>query len=85
MAQFDYQVIEQGGGKVGHFNERIGQMVAQGFDCIGITGASPNVSILMRRPAQQAPVQQAQAQAAQAAPRPVQPQPAGAPGARQPV
>lgn len=73
MAQFEYQVIEQGGGKVGHFNERIGQLVAQGFDCIGITGTSPNVSVLMRRPAQPAQAQPAQAQAAQAAPRPAQP------------
>lgn len=78
MAQFEYQVIEQGGGKVGHFNERIAQLVAQGYDCIGITGTSPNVSILMRRPAQAAPAQAAQAQATQAAARQAQPQPAGA-------
>jgi len=82
MAQFDYQVVEQGGAKVGHFNERIAEMVTKGFDCIGITGTSPQVSVLMRRPAQQAQAQAAQAQAAQAAPRPAapaaQPQPVGA-------
>jgi len=78
MAQFEYQVVEQGGAKVGHFNERIAEMVVKGFDCIGITGTSPHVSILMRRPAQQAPAQAAQAAAAQAAPRPAAPQ-------RQPV
>jgi hypothetical protein len=65
MAQFDYQVIEQGGAKVGHFNERIAEMVGKGYDCIGITGTSPNVSILMRRPAQ--PVQPRAAHASAAA------------------
>jgi len=81
MAQFEYQVVEQGGAKVGHFNERIAEMVAKGFDCIGITGTAPQVSVLMRRPAQTGPAQVAQAPAAQAAPRPAapQPQPVGAP------
>jgi len=76
MAQFEYQVIEQGGAKVGHFNERLMQIVAQGFDCIGITGTSPQVSILLRRPVPPAPAQAEPAQAAQAAPRP---QPVAAP------
>ena len=48
---------------------------------IGITGTAPQVSVLMRRPAQTGPAQVAQAPAAQAAPRPAapQPQPVGAP------
>ena len=78
MAQFDYQVIEQGGAKVGHFNERIAEMVAKGFDCIGITGTTPQVSILMRRPAQAPQAQAAQAPAAAAQPRPAAPAPAAA-------
>jgi hypothetical protein len=81
MPQFEYQVMEQGGAKVGHFNERLDQIVAQGFDCIGITGTSPQVSILLRRPARpaQAEAAPAQAQAAQAAPAAPQPQTAAAP------
>jgi hypothetical protein len=79
MAQFDYQIVEQGGAKIGHFNERIAEMVAKGFDCIGITGTSPHVSVLMRRPAQQAQARATQAPAAAAQPRPAAPQPAGAP------
>jgi len=80
MPQFEYQIIEQGGGKIGYLNERIAQLVAQGFDCIGITGTSPHVSVLLRRPVQPAGTQTTtQASAAAAAPRPATPQPPSAP------
>jgi len=28
MPQFEYQIIEQGGGKIGYLNERIAQLVS---------------------------------------------------------
>lgn len=69
MAQYEYQVVEQAGGRVSHLNERIMALVEDGFHPIMMTGTAPQVSIMLRRattPAAQAP--QAQAQTAQAAP-----------------
>ena len=68
MAQFEYQVLEQAGGRVSHLNDRLAQLVAEGFDPIMMTGTSPQVSILMRRPLQAAQARPAQAQAAVAHP-----------------
>lgn len=51
MAQFDYQLLEQAGGRVTHLNERLTQLVAEGFEPIMMTGTAPQVSILLRRAA----------------------------------
>lgn len=82
MAQYEYQVVEQAGGRVTHLNDRLGALVADGYDPIMMTGTSPQVSILVRRPVQQAAAAvpaQAQAQVARpAAPAaPAAPRPAG--------
>jgi len=77
MAQFEYQVVEQAGGRASHLNERIMQLVHEGWEPIMMTGTSPQVSVLMRRPAQpkpQAPPQAAPVAPPVAAPRPPQPQ-----------
>lgn len=68
MAQYEYQVLEQAGGRLSHLNERMAAMVEEGFHPIMMTGASPQVSIMLRRASQPAPAQAAQAQPA--APRP---------------
>jgi hypothetical protein len=82
MAQFEYQVVEQAGGRASHLNERIMQLVAEGWEPTMMTGTSPQVSVMMRRPAQPKPQPAAAPAAAQAvpvaqpapAPRPPQPQ-----------
>lgn len=86
MAQFEYQIVEQAGGRASHLNERIMQLVGEGWEPIMLTGASPQVSVMMKRAAQPAaqprpavPAAAAAPQpAAPAAPRPAQPAVAGA-------
>lgn len=71
MAQYEYQVLEQAGGRVNHLNERIAALVEEGFHPIMMTGTAPQVSIMLRRATQPAPAQAAPAAPAQpAAPRP---------------
>lgn len=76
MARLEYQVVEQAGGRASHLNERIMQLVHEGWEPTMMTGVSPQVSVMMQRPAQPKP-QSAAAQAAPqaapvAAPRPPQ-------------
>jgi len=75
MAQFEYQIVEQAGGRISHLNERVMQLANEGWEPHMMTGASPHVSLLLRR---QAPAQAAAPpppiQAAVAPP--VQPRPA---------
>lgn len=80
MAQYEFQVVEQAGGRVSHLNERLQQLVAEGWEPIFMTGAAPQVSVMMRRPAT-APQAAAPrpASAAQATP-PGGQRPAAAPG-----
>lgn len=51
MAQYEFQVVEQAGGRVSHLNERLQQLVTEGWEPLFMTGAAPQVSIMMRRPA----------------------------------
>ncbi|MHB8993882.1 MAG: hypothetical protein ACYC63_01365 [Armatimonadota bacterium] len=86
MAQFEYQVVEQAGGRASHLNERITQLVGEGWEPIMMTGSSPQVSVMMRRPAQDAAQPRPQPAATAAAPRapaPAAPAP-GAPAAPRP-
>lgn len=88
MAQFEYQVVEQAGGRASHLNERIMQLVHEGWTPTMMTGVSPQVSVMMQRPAQpktQPVAAQAAPQAAPApAPRPAQPLAPPAPRPPQP-
>lgn len=85
MAQFEYQVVEQAGGRASHLNERIMQLVHESWEPLMMTGVSPQVSVMMRRPAQPKPQPAAAQTAPQAAavptavPRPTQPAPAPRP------
>lgn len=84
MAQFEYQVIQQAGGRVSHFNERLLQMVQDGWHPVLMSGDAPQVSLLLRRDtsaAAQKPAA-AQQQAAQQPARPAQAAPAAQPGQR---
>ena len=78
MAQYEYQVLEQAGGRTSHLNDRLGQLVEEGWEPIMMAGAAPHISIMVRRPkAQQAAApapRQAQAQAAGGSPAPGVPQ-----------
>ena len=75
MAQFEYQIVEQAGGRISHLNERVMQLANEGWEPTMMTGTSPHVSLLMRRPAPaQAAASQPPTQAAVAPP--VQPRPA---------
>ena len=71
MAQFEYQIVEQAGGRASHLNERIMQLVHEGWEPTMMTGVSPNVSVMMRRAAQPRPQPAAAAPAAVAAPQPI--------------
>lgn len=51
MAQFEYQIVEQAGGRISHMNERLMQLVNEGWEPHMLTGASPHVSLLLRRSA----------------------------------
>lgn len=79
MAQFEYQVVEQAGGRASHLNERLMQLVHDGWEPIMMSGVTPNVSLLLRRPLS--------AQTAAAAPAAAQPapRPAPVPAPAQPV
>ena len=68
MAQFEYQVVEQAGGRASHLNERIMQLVHEGWSPTMMTGVSPQVSVMMQRPAQPKPQPAATAPVAPAAP-----------------
>lgn len=75
MAQHEFQVVEQAGGRVSHLNERLQQLVTEGWEPIFMTGVAPQVSVMMRRPAT-APQAAAPGQPARPAPAPgVAPQP----------
>ena len=94
MAQFEYQVMQQAGSRLDHFNERLGKMVREGWEPVMMSGTAPHVSLLMRRgvaaqPAAAASAAQARPQAQpQATQHPAQVRPAqqpaqpGAPGPR---
>lgn len=95
MAQFEYQVLEQAGGRVSHMNERLMLLVVEGWEPLMMTGSAPHISLLMRRPmtAQPAAAPAAAAAAPQrpaapaqpgAAPQPTAPRPAPAPQAMPP-
>jgi len=77
MAQYEYQVVEQAGGRTSHLNDRLTQLVEEGWEPIMMAGGAPHISIMVRRPrAQQAAApaaRQAQAQAAGGSPAPVGP------------
>ena len=81
MAQFEYQVVEQGGGRATHLNDRLAQLVGDGWEPIMMTGTSPQVSILCRRAAGTGA--QARPQGTTTAQPVASPQPPAAPG--QPV
>jgi hypothetical protein len=70
MAQFEYQIVEQAGGRASHLTERMMQLVGEGWEPIMMTGTSPQVSLLVRRPAQAATQPVAQPAAAAAPPAP---------------
>lgn len=70
MAQYEYQVLEQAGGRVSHLNDRLAALVLEGFHPVLMTGTSPQVSILLRRPTPAVPAAVA-APAAAAVPAPV--------------
>lgn len=67
MAQYEYQVLEQAGGRVSHLNDRLAQLVEEGYHPVLMTGTSPQVSVMLRRPTP-APAAQAPAVAVAAAP-----------------
>jgi hypothetical protein len=79
MAQYDFQIVEQAGGRVSHLNDRVTQLVSEGWEPQMMCGTSPHISLLLRRPAV-APAASAPAPAQAAAPQPpvqapVQPRP----------
>lgn len=76
MAQFEYQIVEQAGGRVSHLNDRIMQLVNEGWEPHMMSGTPPHVSLLMRRTAA-APTQAA-------APRPPVQPPVAAPTPQRP-
>jgi hypothetical protein len=82
MAQFEYQIVEQAGGRATHLNDRLAQLVADGWEPIMMTGTSPQVSVLCRRAAGTGA--QARPQGA-AMVQPVAPTAPGAPAAPRPV
>lgn len=72
MAQYEYQILEQAGGRVSHLNDRLAALVEEGFHPVLMTGTSPQVSVMLRRPTAPAAPVAAPAAAAVAAPRPPQ-------------
>lgn len=76
MAQFEYQLVEQAGGRASHLTERLMQLTNEGWEPIMMTGTAPQVTLLVRRPLT--------AKSAAPAP-PAGAAPAPAPGAAQPV
>ena len=82
MSHYEYQIIQMvSGGRVTHLNERMENMVAEGWEPIMMSGDT-GVTVMMRRERAQQAAGEAQGEAAAAAPRPsAAPQPAGvAPG-----
>lgn len=73
MAQFEYQVVEQAGGRVSHLNDRIMQLVNEGWEPQMMSGTPPHVSLLMRRPVAARAAAPATAQAAAPGPAPQAP------------
>lgn len=75
MAQFEYQIVEQAGGRVSHLNDRLMQLVNEGWEPQMMAGTPPHVSLLMRRPVAAPAAATAAAPAQVAAPRPAAPAP----------
>lgn len=76
MAQFEYQIVEQAGGRISHLNDRLMQLVNEGWEPHMMAGNPPHISLLMRRPVSAPAAATAAAPAQAAAPRPAAPAPA---------
>jgi len=88
MPQFEYQIVEQAGGRVSHLNERLMQLVTEGWEPFQMSGASPHVSIMLRKPATEGAAAGRAAPArtaAPAVPRPAQPGQQAPPQSRPPA